>query len=390
MQRTFCVYPSDHPEQVIAQIKELTASWTKIEKPFNPLALQARCVSHEQRSAAWFEQRLRTLNGSEIGAVLGDNMYDKFGYDVLCRKIGIQPFFSEQAKIAVEHGKEYEPIAISMYERLFGTIVHEFGSIQHPENPSLAASPDGITEEGVLLEFKCPYSRVLKPEEGIPVYYLGQVCMNLETAERDVAHFIEYIPSADKPGSGKGKNQKDHDQLLITVYQRDPEWLSSKMPRLQAWLERVQFWKANFNADDDESINKCFAYDKEHEFRSPTKHRLTKDFKYKQSRMQEEGGAVAVGGEGCTEAEGGNKEVASVQLFARGLERFAYLESAGKELLHPTPSASHISSAPSAPPAHAPSFIPPPAPSAPFVTPAPPAPSSVRARGLDRYAFMIK
>ena len=347
--QTFHV-PLHDPERIAEVIEQIkAASVSKSAKPpllFDAAALQARAVTHEQRTKEWFEQRLHTLNGSEIASVLGENVYDKFGHDVLCRKLGIQPYFSDQAKLAVEHGKQYEPFVIARYEQLFGTIVHEFGSIQHPMYPSLAASPDGVTDEGILLEIKCPYSRVLKPEEHIPIYYKAQVCMNLETTQRDVAHFVQYVPGKDQPGSGK--NQLDHEQLIITVYHREPDWFDNALPRLQAWLERIEHWKRHFNPEDEESINTCFAFDREHKFRSPTKHRLTKEFKYQQSLKQMDEDRKQ------TDEDAGNAP------SARGLERFAHLASVS------------VSAEPEPEP-----------------EPAPPS-SSMRARGLERYAFLIK
>jgi hypothetical protein len=57
-----------------------------------------------------------------------------------------------------------------LYERLYGCDLFEFGCIPHKHVDWLAASPDGISSDGVMVEIKCPYSRIPK---GVPsmTYY---------------------------------------------------------------------------------------------------------------------------------------------------------------------------------------------------------------------------
>jgi hypothetical protein len=68
--------------------------------------------------------------------------------------------------------------------------VLEFGLITHPEYPWLGASPDGITEDGVMIEIKCPFRRKIT---GIPpFYYWIQVQLQLEVCNLDYCDFVEY------------------------------------------------------------------------------------------------------------------------------------------------------------------------------------------------------
>ncbi len=73
---------------------------------------------------------------------------------------------------ATRHGDKYEPVAIEKYENLKGVKVIDF-SIIPPIDPSedwLAASPDGITQDGVLIEVKCPFYRM--PKDEVPKHYI--------------------------------------------------------------------------------------------------------------------------------------------------------------------------------------------------------------------------
>jgi hypothetical protein len=88
------------------------------------------------------------------------------------------------------HGKKYEEIATRLYRRKYNTNVWEFGLLPHSRLNWLAASPDGITPNGVMLEIKCPYSR--KIEEGVPpIWYWAQMQVQLEVADLDECDFLE-------------------------------------------------------------------------------------------------------------------------------------------------------------------------------------------------------
>lgn len=88
------------------------------------------------------------------------------------------------------HGKKYEEIATRLYRRKYNTDVFEFGLLPHSRLNWLAASPDGITPNGVMLEIKCPYSR--KIEEGVPpIWYWAQMQVQLEVADLDECDFLE-------------------------------------------------------------------------------------------------------------------------------------------------------------------------------------------------------
>ena len=91
---------------------------------------------------------------------------------------------------ALEWGIKYEPVAIELYERRQCTKVHEFGLIKHPTVPFFGASPDGITDQGIMLEIKCPYSRKIDGSKIIDQYYY-QMQGQLEVCDLDVCDFLE-------------------------------------------------------------------------------------------------------------------------------------------------------------------------------------------------------
>jgi putative phage-type endonuclease len=168
-----------------------------------------------QRSPEWFRSRNTRVTASEIACCLtlsrelcntyvSDFNVECFRYkpdqcmshydnktDYIINKC--RTFYGENLfkdSIYTLHGKKYEEIATRLYRREYKTDVWEFGLLQHSRLNWLAASPDGITPNGVMLEIKCPYSR--KIEEGIPpIHYWAQMQLQLEVADLDECDFLE-------------------------------------------------------------------------------------------------------------------------------------------------------------------------------------------------------
>ena len=68
--------------------------------------------------------------------------------------------------------------------------VLEFGLIIHDTYPFLGASPDGITENGIMIEIKCPFRRKIT---GIPPFYYWVQCqLQLEICDLTYCDFVEY------------------------------------------------------------------------------------------------------------------------------------------------------------------------------------------------------
>lgn len=87
-------------------------------------------------------------------------------------------------------GKKYEEIANRLYCKLNNTQVIEFGLISHHRLKWLAASPDGITPDGIMLEIKCPKAR--KIDDNVPpLYYYIQTQIQMECVDLDFCDFFE-------------------------------------------------------------------------------------------------------------------------------------------------------------------------------------------------------
>lgn len=144
---------------------------------------------HEQRTPEWFKARESKLTASDWGTIMGWGNYGS------PKESAFKKIFPDKAtfvsNVAVEWGKKYEAVAQALYEKRNKTTVIEYGMIPHPEIDFLGASPDGITPNGIMLEIKCPYKRILNGK--VPVYYWCQIQGQLECCGLDRCDYLEVI-----------------------------------------------------------------------------------------------------------------------------------------------------------------------------------------------------
>jgi putative phage-type endonuclease len=145
-----------------------------------------------QRTPEWYEARKTMVTASDVAQALG------------CSKFGTQRTFfqkkcgapEEQAAFdatlpPLKWGVMYEPVAQGIYSAAnLGVRIHEFGLLRHPSLPFVGASPDGITDLGVMLEIKCPWRRKIVEGE-IPLQYYYQIQAQLAVCELGECDYFE-------------------------------------------------------------------------------------------------------------------------------------------------------------------------------------------------------
>jgi hypothetical protein len=128
-------------------------------------------------------------------------------------------FLSKDDKLhATCWGNKYEHVVRELYCKNGNcSVFANLGRIRHPKLCNLAASPDGIVENGEkigrLLEIKSPISRII--EEGIiPEQYYCQVQVQLEVCDLEVADYCECRLEIVKNGCWK-------------LYENVPNWIGT-------------------------------------------------------------------------------------------------------------------------------------------------------------------
>ncbi len=166
---------------------------------------------YKQKTEEWYNERKNLITASSASNLLVkddktcDPYIKTYGLEDIFDKNGkcCNPYSSKQeyisekinkssfkGNIATYWGQKYEQVAIDLYSNLTGKNVLDFGLIKHPNHRWLASSPDGITNDGIMVEIKCPFRRKIT---GIPpFYYWIQVQLQLEVCNLDYCDFVEY------------------------------------------------------------------------------------------------------------------------------------------------------------------------------------------------------
>ena len=190
------------------------------------------------------------LTASDVASALGHNRYER--PDDLLRKKVLKTVWSGNA--ATAHGTLLEPVARDLYDARYGKKSHEIGLVQHPKYPFLGGSADGITEDGMLIEIKCPLTR--KIEDKVPKHYLPQIQLLLEILDFEDCDFIQYRPATTKFAVPFGPCTEDGappEQVLVDVpeifmvtrVKRDREWFAKHLETMQ------KFWNGVIRAREN-------------------------------------------------------------------------------------------------------------------------------------------
>ena len=141
----------------------------------------------EQRTKEWFELRKNCLTASDLfeGISKNNNILAK-------KKAGVYIDNTDFSSIpALKWGTMFEDMATRIYSENNNNIsVYEFGIINNKNIEHFGASPDGISDLGIMIEIKCPYSRKLK-KDYIPVKYYYQIQGQLAVCELKECDYVE-------------------------------------------------------------------------------------------------------------------------------------------------------------------------------------------------------
>jgi putative phage-type endonuclease len=157
----------------------------------------------EQLSKEWFAQRKARITGSIVGAILGISPFADRN-DILrakCREwLGLPSEIDiYTADVVFSYGRALESQAVTAFETEYNMKVEHAPLVVHPRFDWLAASPDGYTSDGNIIEIKCPHKfknvsdPLWQPLAAQPHYY-AQVQIELACTGRKYAHFYQFAP----------------------------------------------------------------------------------------------------------------------------------------------------------------------------------------------------
>jgi len=137
----------------------------------------------KQRTPEWFKLRENRLTASDL--------YDacKNPYSLAKRK-NSGTTFNSSAIPALKWGTMFEHVATEIYKDMKQVNINEFGLIINDKIENFGASPDGITDNGLMIEIKCPIKRKII-NGNIPEKYYYQIQGQLAVCELFECDYVE-------------------------------------------------------------------------------------------------------------------------------------------------------------------------------------------------------
>jgi len=128
------------------------------------LAILKNMPQVKQRSPEWFELRRNCLTASDTGQAMNRGHYGNRAKLIENKAFPESVVFNNNSP-PLKHGTMFESMTARCYTQRNNDItIYEFGLIPHPTLKCYGASPDGITEMGVLIEIKTPWRRKVSGE----------------------------------------------------------------------------------------------------------------------------------------------------------------------------------------------------------------------------------
>lgn len=159
-------------EEIDARKKKIISYRTQLTK-LKELPLM------KQRTIEWLDARKSRLTASDLEDALKQN-----NLALAKKKAGIVKDTTNYATVPpLKWGTMFEDMASRVYsESLKDIDISEFGLVIDENHEHFGASPDGINDMGIMIEIKCPYTRVIKDGYIPPKYYMqiqGQLAVCL-------------------------------------------------------------------------------------------------------------------------------------------------------------------------------------------------------------------
>lgn len=176
-------------DAMVLCVKERLATLKKNKKKVQELL---KLPKVEQKSEEWYKLRQNLITASDFAQALG---HGKFGNQADIIKKKVRPSDESGASFNnpfFKWGNMFEQVANDIYSLLhYNVVIHEFGLLPHKKLSYFGASPDGITDTGIMVEIKCPYKRKIEVGGEVPKQYYYQIQGQLEVCGLQECDYIE-------------------------------------------------------------------------------------------------------------------------------------------------------------------------------------------------------
>lgn len=182
-----------------------------------------------QGSEEWKKVRARNVTATDVWKVYSS----KAARDAILRRWETGETTDISHQPAVAYGRGCEARAIEVYSTYVGWL-DDGGFWRHPTRPWLFASPDGLQGKDMVVEFKCPYSKIVP--DSPPPQYVWQLQTQMAVTGRPYGRIV-YWRYLREPGEERDEWERAFsgrlkDELTIFDYS-----YSSAFDNLWVWLD---------------------------------------------------------------------------------------------------------------------------------------------------------
>ena len=145
-----------------------------------------------QRTQEWYDERDNMITASSVWKIFASEAQrNSLIYDKCVGSNGQRKSSAFGGPSTLQWGTKYEPVSRELYMLRHPTYgkVEEYGCIPHRQYPFLGASPDGIAENGRMLEIKNIVNREITGEP-LEAYWI-QMQIQMEVCDLEVCDFVE-------------------------------------------------------------------------------------------------------------------------------------------------------------------------------------------------------
>lgn len=224
-------------ETIIPTVEDIEQRVTVIREYRKQLLHLQSIPQVKQRTPEWYNMRKERLTASATAQAIGKGKFGNRSQLLQSKAFPDSEIWKPNTSGPMYHGTMLEEMTSRCYSQRNNDIrIYDFGMIKHPNLDCYGASPDGITELGIMIEIKTPYKR--KVDGNIPQEYLLQMQGQMAACELYECEFvdckIDMIYSEKEYLDLNGKDIKiDHGIIIETrdssgtpVFKYSPEYLT--------------------------------------------------------------------------------------------------------------------------------------------------------------------
>lgn len=180
--------------------------------------------------------------------------------------LGFDPFTTEEEEFqlkvglktkpktdAMRHGEESEKVAAQHFAKTYDKVLFKVPVVVCKENKYVCALSDRITEDGINVEIKVPFSQPVPEDADLdyvklskPQYY-HQMQLQMHVLDLPATWFVQYGGPPNKHHTLTPETKKlkfpPREVLSVVFVPRDPEWWATHEKKIDDFVRRVLLYQ---------------------------------------------------------------------------------------------------------------------------------------------------